>query len=91
MESLKTHLVTIRQLSRMLEYSAVFTEARLRTLIAAAEPRPGARGQSIPGNGLKDTGAIVRIGRRIYFDLSRFEAWVNSKPQRLLSVPMHFS
>ena len=79
MKSPKSHLVTLRQLSRIPEYSAVFTEARLRTLVATAESRLGARGQPIPGNGLKEAGAIVRIGRRIYFDLLRFEAWVNSK------------
>lgn len=74
-----SRLVTIRQLSQMKRYSAVFTEQRLRALLFAARPRLSARGGYLPANGLYEAGAVVRVGRRIYFDASSFEAWVQSK------------
>lgn len=33
-------------------------------------------------NGLRDAGAIVRLGRRVYIDLDRFDAWLTSKESR---------
>lgn len=72
-------LVTIRQLSQMKRYSAVFTEQRLRALLVSARPRLSARGGYLPANGLYEAGAVVRVGKRIYFDTSSFEAWVQSK------------
>jgi hypothetical protein len=32
-------------------------------------------------NGLAATGAIVRIGRRVYIDVDKFEAWIDSQNQ----------
>lgn len=75
----ESRLVTIRQLSQMKRYSAVFTEQRLRALLVSARPRLSARGGYLPANGLYEAGAVVRVGRRIYFDTSSFEAWVQSK------------
>ena len=44
-----------------------FTEAQLRWWIHQAE-----------ANGLARTGAIVRIGRRVFIDVDKFWAWVDS-------------
>jgi hypothetical protein len=52
-----------------------FTEASLRNLIFKAERRHSTNGE-IPGNGLIEAGAVVRIGRRVLIDEERFFDWV---------------
>ena len=52
-----------------------FTGPALRNLIYRAEPRHSTRGK-IPGNGLLECGAIVRIGRRVLIHEEKFLAWV---------------
>lgn len=52
-----------------------FTSPALRNLIFRAEPRHSSRGQ-IPGNGLLECGAIVRIGRKVLIHEQRFLEWV---------------
>ncbi len=47
-----------------------FTEAQLRWMIFNAST-----------NGLAAAGAIVRIGRRVYLDAARFEAWIADQQQ----------
>ena len=80
MDAIKeTRLVTIRQLSQIEGYSAVFTEQRLRALLVAARPRLRARGGTLPANGLIEAGAVVRVGQRIYFDLDCFEKWLRDQ------------
>ena len=54
-----------------------FTEAALRNLIFKADTRQSTRGE-IPGNGLLEAGAIVRIGRKVLIDETAFFAWVDS-------------
>lgn len=57
----------------------VFTQCALRDLIFKAADRQNSRGDRIPGNGLAEAGAIIRIGRRVLFDLDAFEAWLDSR------------
>ena len=57
------------------EAHPAFTSASLRNLIFKAEPRKSSRGD-IPGNGLAEAGAIVRLGRRVLLHESRFLGWV---------------
>jgi len=57
------------------ERNPAFTRAALRNIIFKAEPRQSSRGE-IPGNGLGDTGAIIRLGRRVLMDEAKFLAWV---------------
>lgn len=52
-----------------------FTEAALRNLIFKAERRQSTSGE-IPGNGLADAGAVVRIGRKVLIDEEKFFEWV---------------
>ena len=54
---------------------AAFTAPALRNLIFKAEARQSTKGE-IPGNGLIECGAIVRIGRKVLIDEERFFAWV---------------
>lgn len=34
-------------------------------------------------NGLTAAGAIVRIGRRVYIDVDRFDAWIDSQQKQV--------
>lgn len=76
-DSRRVQIVTIKQLSKMEGYAG-FTEPALRHLIFESKPRLGSKGRTIPGNGLEDAGAIIRVGRRVLIDLDRFDAWLDS-------------
>ncbi len=58
-----------------------FTEAALRNLIFKAEPRHCSSGE-IPGNGLVECGAIIRLGRKVLIDEGRFLGWIRSKANK---------
>jgi hypothetical protein len=64
--------LTVEQFS---ERNPAFTPPALRNLIFKAEPRQSSRGE-IPGNGLAEAGAVIRLGRRVLLDESKFLAWV---------------
>lgn len=55
-----------------------FSAAALRNLIFKAESRQSTRGE-IPGNGLIECGAIIRVGRKVLIDEARFFAWVRGQ------------
>lgn len=57
----------------------VFSQAALRDLIFKAEDRFNSKGDRIPGNGLAEAGAIIRVGRKVVLDLDAFEAWLDSR------------
>ena len=63
---------TVEQFS---ERNPAFTPPALRNLIFKAESRQSTKGE-IPGNGLADAGAVVRLGRRVLIDEAKFLAWV---------------
>lgn len=52
-----------------------FTPAALRNLIFKAETRHSTKGE-IPGNGLIEAGAVIRVGRKVLIDEDRFFEWV---------------
>ncbi len=49
-----------------------FTQGQLRWWIFQSET-----------NGLAAAGAIVRVSKRVYIDVERFEAWIESQNQRV--------
>lgn len=57
-------------------------QAGLRGEILNAEDRKNSRGERIPGNGLAEAGAIVRIGRRVYIDEEKYFKWVADQQPR---------
>jgi hypothetical protein len=57
-------------------YKSLFTAPALRALIFDAEDRKSASGKVIKGNGLAKT--ILRIGRRVYFNLDELDRWLLS-------------
>lgn len=65
-------LLTVEQFSAR---NPAFTPPALRNLIFKAAPRQSSRGE-IPGNGLAESGAIIRLGRRVLLDEGKFLAWV---------------
>jgi hypothetical protein len=70
------------------ERNPAWTPGAIRNLIFYAEPRHSSRGV-ILGNGLKEAGAIVRLGRKVLLDEERFFVWVDSQQQhRQLELPL---
>lgn len=69
------HLYTVKQFP--LAHPA-FTASSLRNLIFKAGPRYSSKGE-VPGNGLHECGAILRLGRKILIDERAFFAWVRGK------------
>lgn len=55
-----------------------FTEPALRNLVFKADARESTRG-TIPGNGLIEAGAIVRLGRKVLIHETRFFAWLEGQ------------
>lgn len=55
-----------------------FTEPALRNLIFKSEPRISING-IVPGNGLIECGAIVRIGRKVLINEEKFFVWIESQ------------
>ena len=70
--------LTVEQFSQR---NPAFTPAALRNLIFKADERQSTKG-TIPGNGLIESGAIVRLGRKVLIVESRFFDWVESQQER---------
>jgi hypothetical protein len=71
-------LLTVEQFS---ERNPAFTPPALRNLIFKAAPRQSSKGE-IPGNGLLESGAIIRLGRRVLIHETKFLEWVQSGSQK---------
>lgn len=54
------------------------TESSMRHLIFNSRSRYSASGEKIQGNGLVESGAIIRIGRRVLIDAAKFREWMLS-------------
>ncbi len=67
-------LLTVEQFSTR---NPAFTPPALRNLIFKASPRHSTKGE-IPGNGLIEAGAIIRLGRRVLIDEAKFLDWVQA-------------
>ncbi len=55
-----------------------FTPSSLRNLIFKADERLSSIGV-IGGNGLLETGAIIRIGRKVLINESKFYVWIEAQ------------
>jgi len=71
-------LLTVAQFA---EIHTAFSQAALRNLVFKADKRDGANGE-IPGNGLIEAGALIRIGRKVLIDEDRFFGWVDEQNDR---------
>ncbi len=72
-------LVTVNKMTKMAKYSEAFTVASLRALIFNSKSRKGRKGELIPANGLREAGAIIRIGRKVLIDTDAFDNWIHSQ------------
>lgn len=70
-------ILTVRQFH---ERNPAFSEASLRNLIFKADTRHSTQG-TIPGNGLLEAGAIVRIGRKVLIDEAAFFYWIDQQKE----------
>lgn len=68
----------LRTVSQFSERHRAFTQLALRNLVFKATPRNSSKGE-IPGNGLLECGAIIRLGRKILIDEERFFQWVQAQ------------
>lgn len=79
MTAVATHpdrtLYTVRQFSAK---HPAFPPAGLRHLIFLSEERESSKGK-LPGNGLKESGAILRAGRKVLIDEARFLIWLDQQ------------
>lgn len=66
-------LFTVGQYS---ERRPAWTQPALRNLILNSADRVNSRGERVPGNGLAEAGAIVRVGRRVLIDEQAFFRWI---------------
>lgn len=78
-------LFTVDEFVELPEFDYL-TAGALRHLIFNGKPRYGANGQTIPGNGLIEAGAIVRIGRKILIDAGKFRQWVISQREQSIDA-----
>lgn len=67
---------TLRTVNQFAAAWDAWTPPALRNLILNAADRVNSRGERIPGNGLAEAGAIVRIGRRVLIDELSFFRWI---------------
>ncbi len=65
-------LYTVAQFA---EIEPAFTEAALRCLIFNAEERHASSG-IIQGNGMRESGALIRLGRKVLIQRAKFLEWV---------------
>lgn len=76
---------SIRNLSTVARFSErypAWTQPAVRGLILNSEDRQNSRGERIPGNGLAEAGAIVRVGRRVLIDEEKFFEWIAAQQRR---------
>jgi hypothetical protein len=62
-------------------HSNFLTLAAITNQVFKAKPRLSTKGE-IPGNGMEEAGAIVRINGRVLIDEDRYFSWVDSLQAR---------
>ncbi len=83
-ESAPRPLRTVRQFTQR---NPAWTEPGTRNLILHADDRVNSLGERIPGNGLSEAGAIVRVGRRVLIDEEAFFRWIADLQKRRKAAP----
>lgn len=71
-------LFTVDEFVELPEFNYLSVSA-LRHLLFRSRPHYSASGEKIPGNGLVEAGAIVRLGRRVMISAPEFRAWTLSQ------------
>lgn len=68
-------LLSVKDFSRR---NPTFSLASLRDLIFKSSERHTAKGK-LPGNGLLECGAVLRCGRKVLIDETRFYQWLDQQ------------
>ena len=71
-------LSTVKNLPTFFQ-AAGLTEAAFHGQIFKADDRKNSRGEKIAGNGLAASGAIIRRGRKVLIDVSKYGAWLSGE------------
>ena len=53
------------------------TAAAIHGHIFKSQDRFDSKGRKIPGNGLAETGAIIRRGRKVLIDVDKYGSWLS--------------
>lgn len=82
MSELQAVTNTLPRLSTVNNLPSQFPLAKLTTAaihghIFKAQDRLDSKGRKIPGNGLAETGAIIRRGRKVLVDVDKYAAWLS--------------
>lgn len=64
-----------------------WSPASLRALIYTSEDRISHGGDVIKGNGLRKSGAIIRVGRRVLIDEEAFFRWIAEQNRNRKTAP----
>ena len=73
---LPRHLFTIRNFAE--RHSSFLTVSAVTNQVFKAEPRQSTKGE-IPGNGMMEFGAIVRVGRKVLIDEMGYFQWLDAQ------------
>lgn len=61
-------------------HASFLTLAALTNQVFKAKPRKSTKGD-IPGNGLEEAGAIIRLAGRVLIDEDRYFAWIDAQQE----------
>ena len=75
---LPRHLYTLKKFSE--RNSGFLTLSAITNQVFKAQPRHSSKGE-IPGNGMLDFGAIVRIGRTVLIDEDAYFRWLDAQQE----------
>lgn len=73
----------LKTVSQFCEDNPAFTQSALRNLIFKAEARYTSKGE-IKGNGLIETGALKRLGRKVLIDETAFYHWIDDQQMEVI-------
>lgn len=73
----KKRIFPVKDVSKQDGYDWL-TESMLRHLLFNSDAQIK-DGEVVNGNGLKESGAVIRIGRKILIDLNYFDEWVDTQ------------
>ena len=70
------HLYTLKKFSE--RHSDFLTLSAVTNQVFKAHPRHSTKGE-IPGNGMRDFGVIIRIGRKVLIDEAAYFRWLDAQ------------
>ena len=75
----KSSVRNIATVKQFCEKWPAWSPAAVRSLILHAYGHKARNGKLYPPNGLGDSGALIRLGRRVLIDEEKWFAWIDSQ------------